>query len=80
MSKSFLDAFKGFGQKKGGGKDKEVEKYEKILKDQPEDRNALNNLGDLYAKRNEADKACEYYLKVGDLYAKDGFTLKAIAV
>ena len=77
---SFLDAFKGLGQKKGAGKDKEVEKYEKILQDQPEDRNALNGLGDLYAKRGDAEKACEYYLRVGELYAKDGFTLKAIAV
>jgi hypothetical protein len=34
----------------------------------------------LYAKRNESTKACEYYLQVGELYAKDGFTLKAIAV
>ncbi|GAK53056.1 tetratricopeptide repeat protein [Candidatus Moduliflexus flocculans] len=77
---SFLDAFKGFGQKKGSGKDKEVEKYEKILQEQPDDRNALNGLGDLYAKRGDAEKACEYYLRVGDLYAKDGFALKAIAV
>ncbi len=77
---SFLDAFKGLSQKKGGGKDKEVEKYEKILQEQPEDLNALNGLGDLYAKRGDAEKACEYYLRVGELYAKDGFTLKAIAV
>jgi len=77
---SFLDAFKGLGQKKGAGKDKEVEKYEKILQEQPDDRNALNGLGDLYAKRGDAEKACEYYLRVGELYAKDGFALKAIAV
>lgn len=76
---SFLDVVKGLTQKKGG-KDKEVEKYEKILQEHPDDRNALNALGDLYAKRNETEKACEYYLQVGELYAKDGFTLKAIAV
>ncbi|GAK60424.1 TPR domain protein [Candidatus Vecturithrix granuli] len=76
---SFLDVVKGLTQKKGG-KDKEVEKYEKILQEHLDDRNALNALGDLYAKRNETGKACEYYLKVGELYAKDGFTLKAIAV
>ncbi len=76
---SFLDRVKGLTQKKGG-KDKEIEKYEKILSGQPEDRNALNALGDLYAKRGEAGKASEYYLQVGSLYAKDGFTLKAIAV
>lgn len=78
---SFLDVVKGLTQKKGIGiKDKEVEKYEKILQEHPDDRNALNALGDLYAKRNESTKACEYYLQVGELYAKDGFTLKAIAV
>ena len=77
---SFLNVVKGLTQKKKGGKDKEVEKYEKILEEQPEDRNALNALGDLYGKRGDAEKACEYYLKVGALYARDGFTLKAIAV
>ena len=76
---SFLDVVKGLAQKKGG-KDKEIEKYEKILQEHPDDRNALNALGDLYAKRNETGKACEYYLQVGELYARDGFTLKAIAV
>lgn len=77
--KGFLDVVKGFTQKKGS-KDKEIEKYEKILEEHPDDRNALNALGDLYAKRNEPEKACQYYLQVGELYAKDGFTLKAIAV
>jgi tetratricopeptide (TPR) repeat protein len=76
---SFLETFKGLAPKKGT-KDKEIEKYEKILSEQPDDRNALNALGDLYAKRGDAEKACEYYLRVGGLYAKDGFTLKAIAV
>ncbi|MCP4397531.1 MAG: hypothetical protein GY801_09570 [bacterium] len=77
---SFLNVVKGLTQKKKGGKDKEVEKYEKILEGQPEDRNALNALGDLYGKRGDPGKACEYYLKVGALYARDGFTLKSIAV
>jgi tetratricopeptide (TPR) repeat protein len=77
---SFLDAFKkGLGPKKGT-KDKEIGKYEKILEESPDDRNALNALGDLYAKRGDSGKACDYYLQVGKLYAKDGFTLKAIAV
>ncbi|PID57845.1 hypothetical protein CSB45_06385 [candidate division KSB3 bacterium] len=75
----FLDVVKGLTQKKSS-KDKEVEKYEKILEEQPDDRNALNALGDLYAKRGDAEKACTYYLNVGSLYARDGFTLKAIAV
>lgn len=76
---SFLDAFKGLTQKKPT-KDKDIEKYEKILEETPDDRNALNALGDLHAKRNDVARACEYYLQVGELYAKDGFTLKAIAV
>lgn len=81
-SSSFLDAFKGLTQKKApkDKKDKDVEKYEKMLEETPDDRNALNALGDLYAKRGDAAKACEYYQEVGRLYAKDGFTLKAIAV
>ena len=76
---SIFDVVKGITQKKGT-KDKEIEKYERILQQQPDDRNALNALGDLYAKRGDTDKACERYLRVGELYAKDGFTLKAIAV
>ena len=77
---SFLNVVKGRLTQKKGGKDKEIEKYEKILEEQVDDRNALNSLGDLHAKRGDAEKACEYYLRVGALYAKDGFTLKSIAV
>lgn len=76
---SLLNAFKGLTQKKGT-REKEIEKYEKILEESPDDRNALNTLGDLYAKQGAPEKAFEHYLRVGGLYAKDGFTLKAIAV
>ncbi len=68
---------------KGRGKaasDKETDKYEAALKENPNNTEALNALGDIYAKQGLNDKAREYYIKAGRLFAEDGFTLKAIAV
>ncbi|HWP49908.1 MAG TPA: tetratricopeptide repeat protein [Candidatus Limnocylindrales bacterium] len=68
---------------KGRGKaapDKETDKYEAALKENPNNTEALNALGDIYAKQGLNDKAKEYYVRAGRLFAEDGFTLKAIAV
>lgn len=68
---------------KGMGKaapDKETDKYEAALKENPNNTEALNALGDIYAKQGLNDKAREYYVRAGRLFAEDGFTLKAIAV
>lgn len=60
--------------------DKETEKYEAALKQNPNNVEALNALGDICARHNDNEKAHDYYVKAGRLFAQDGFTLKAIAV
>jgi pilus assembly protein FimV len=54
--------------------------YKQVIEDNPRDWNIINKVGDLYAKLNKFREASEYYAKVADFYAKDGFHLKAIAI
>src|SRR5205807_5867654 len=39
-----------------------------------------NTVGDLYSRLGEQDKAAECFKSVGDAYASQGFTVKAIAM
>ncbi len=57
-----------------------IAEYEKIVKEDPKDLTVLNTLGDLCARVGQNDQATQYFKKVGDHYAQDGFTVKAIAV
>jgi tetratricopeptide (TPR) repeat protein len=57
-----------------------IAEYEKILEKDPKDLTVLNTIGDLYARDGNASKASEYYTRVGDSYAQQGFTLRAIAM
>ena len=54
--------------------------YEKILKEEPNDLNVLNTIGDLYARVGNVEQATAYFQRVGDAYAGEGFTVKAIAM
>ncbi len=54
--------------------------YKQVIDDNPRDWNIVNKVGDLYAKLNKFKDAAEYYARVADFYAKDGFHLKAIAI
>jgi len=54
--------------------------YKQVIEDNPRDWNIINKVGDLYAKLNKFKDAADYYAKVADFYAKDGFHLKAIAI
>lgn len=60
--------------------DKAIEEYAKLVKDSPSDTNSHNAMGDLYLKKNDPDKAVVSYSKAADIFAKSGFTLKAIAL
>jgi len=60
--------------------DKAIAEYEKILKDTPSDANTHNTVGDLYLKRNDKDNSIESFKKAAEIFNKDGFTLKAIAL
>ncbi|MGA3212273.1 MAG: tetratricopeptide repeat protein, partial [Terriglobales bacterium] len=54
--------------------------YEKIAKEDPKDLYVLNTIGDLYARLGNSEQAAEYFQRVGDVYASDGFTVRAIAM
>ncbi|HJX85826.1 MAG TPA: tetratricopeptide repeat protein, partial [Candidatus Angelobacter sp.] len=57
-----------------------IAEYEKVIKEDPKDLTVLNTIGDLYARVGQNDQACGYFRKVGDQYAQNGFTVKAIAI
>ncbi len=57
-----------------------IAEYEKITKEDPKDLTVLNTIGDLYARLNQNEHAAMYFRKVGDQYAQNGFTVKAIAI
>src|ERR1035437_8992087 len=57
-----------------------ISEYEKILKADPKDLTVMNTVGDLYSRSGEIDKAAECFKNVGDAYASQGFTVKAIAM
>jgi tetratricopeptide (TPR) repeat protein len=54
--------------------------YERVLKEEPNDLNVLNTIGDLYAHVGNIEQASAYFQRVGDAYASEGFTVKAIAM
>src|SRR5256885_138242 len=57
-----------------------ISEYEKVTKEDPKDLTVLNTIGDLYARVGNNDKAIPYFQRVGEQYATDGFTVKAIAM
>jgi pilus assembly protein FimV len=57
-----------------------ISEYEKVTKADPKDLTVTNTIGDLYSRLGEADKATECFKTVGDAYATQGFTVKAIAM
>ena len=57
-----------------------IAEYDKVAKQDPKDLTVLNTIGDLYARLGRGDQATEYFQKVGDAYASDGFVVKAIAM
>ena len=57
-----------------------ITEYEKVVEKEPKDLTVLNTIGDLYARLGQNEKAGEFFKRVGDSYATDGFTVKAIAM
>ena len=57
-----------------------ISDYEKVLQHDPKDLAILNTLGDLYARVGDPSRAASYFKRVGDAYAAEGFTVKAIAL
>src|SRR6266516_5618041 len=57
-----------------------ISENEKVLKADPKDLTVMNTVGDLYSRLGEQDKAADCFKRVGDAYASQGFTVKAIAM
>src|SRR5258708_37782379 len=57
-----------------------IAEYEKVIKEDPKDLTVLNTIGDLYSRVGANEQAAHYFKKVGEYYAQDGFTVKAIAI
>ncbi len=57
-----------------------IAEYEKVVKEDPKDLTVLNTIGDLYARVGQNEQAANYFRNVGDQYAQNGFTVKAIAI
>jgi pilus assembly protein FimV len=60
--------------------DKAIAEYEKLVQEDPRDVRTLLKIGDLHTRRARPKDAVEVYNRVADLYAKQGFFLKAVAV
>ncbi len=63
-----------------GQYDKAVVEYQKLVQEDPRDVRTLLKIGDLHTRRSKPKEAIDVYQKVADLYAKQGFFLKAVAV
>ncbi len=63
-----------------GQYDKAIAEYQKLVAEDPRDVRTLLKIGDLHTRRNKPKDAIDIYEKVAELYAKQGFFLKAVAV
>src|ERR1700691_4482877 len=57
-----------------------IAEYDNALKNDPKDLTVANTVGDLYSRIGESYKATDCFMPVGDAYASQGFTVKAIAM
>jgi tetratricopeptide (TPR) repeat protein len=57
-----------------------IQEYQRITEADPSDFNALNTVGDLYARLDMRSEAVSCYRRVAEHYREQGFTLKAVAM
>jgi len=57
-----------------------IKHYLQVIDNDPEDRNLLNTVGDLYVREKNIPAALKCFRTLADQYVKDGFTVKAIAI
>ena len=57
-----------------------IREYQRVLAQDPRDQNALNIIGDLYSRMNNPAEAIRYYTKLADVYVKEGFLVRGIAM
>lgn len=65
---------------KAGSLDKAVKEFEKLLELEPNDERTLQKIGELYSRLGRAQEAKNAYSRVSEIYVRQGFYLKAIAV
>jgi tetratricopeptide (TPR) repeat protein len=63
-----------------GKLDRAFDAYQTVLKADPADSNVLNALGDLCARMGNKAEAITFFMRLGEVYRDDGFTVRAIAV
>jgi len=57
-----------------------VKEYQKLLAKEPDEPTLLNTVGDLLLKQNNRDEALNYFRRAAEVYLRNGFLLKSIAV
>lgn len=57
-----------------------IEQYQQILNREPEDQVTLMTIGDLYVRAGDNRQALEYFEKLAQIFANDGFISKSIAI
>lgn len=57
-----------------------VGEYQRLVGDNPRDLGTLNKIGDLYVRMNRKGDAIKTFTRISEIYAEDGFFLKAIAI
>lgn len=63
-----------------GQVEKAIAEYQKLLKENPNDGNIYNTIGDLYLKIRGQREAIESYRKAARIFQKEGWALKALAL
>ncbi len=57
-----------------------IEQYQQILNREPEDQVTLMTIGDLYVRAGDSGQALDYFEKLAQIFANDGFISKSIAI
>ena len=63
-----------------GAFDKAIREYQKVLDMDPRDVRVLQKMGELYQKKGDNPQAASFFTRVAEVYAQDGFFLKAVAL
>jgi tetratricopeptide (TPR) repeat protein len=57
-----------------------IGEYQQILKHEPGDQVTLMTVGDLYVRQGETFQAIDYFARLAQIFIRDGFLTKAIAI
>jgi len=57
-----------------------IAEYQQILKHEPGDQVTLMTVGDLYVRQGETFQAIDYFARLAQIFIRDGFLSKAIAI